>query len=116
MCFLWEIRQRIELREGQALFFRGGAITHNAWSMEGVGNCGDLFCHESLMRVDDERKRHGHPARPPKGVKRVKLGGTRVVKPHYLHFAEHVSSMSFMSFLHPILLPISITSTTIHIY
>ena len=24
---LWEIRQRIELREGQALFFRGGAIT-----------------------------------------------------------------------------------------
>ena len=35
----------------------------------------DLFCPESLIKVDDKRKRHGHPARPPKGVKRVKLGG-----------------------------------------
>ena len=55
---LWEIRQRIGLRQGQALFFRGNLISHNAWGIKGTRNCVDLFTHENMLRKDIEKRKH----------------------------------------------------------
>ena len=30
---LWELRKRVELKEGEALFFRGSSILHNCWNI-----------------------------------------------------------------------------------
>jgi len=55
---LWEVCKRIELREGEALFFRGSAIQNDNWNIEegGVRNCIDLFIHENVVRMDKERR------------------------------------------------------------
>lgn len=58
---LWELGKRVELREGEALFFRGKCINHNAVGISGgVRNCVDLFIHENLMRLDEKRKKNGY--------------------------------------------------------
>ena len=55
---LWDLKQQVELKEGQALLFRGRIIIHNAWRIEGKRNCLDLFIHESLKRLDNKNKKH----------------------------------------------------------
>ena len=55
---LWDLKQRVELKEGQALFFRGRIIIHNTWRIEGERNCLDLFIHESLKRVNNKNKKY----------------------------------------------------------
>ena len=55
---LWDLKQRVELKEGQALFFHGRIIIHNAWRIEGKRNYVDLFIHESLNRLDNKNKKY----------------------------------------------------------
>ena len=40
---LWEPRQRIQFRQGQAIFFRAASITHNAWNIQGRRNFQNTF-------------------------------------------------------------------------
>ena len=58
---LWELRLRVELQKGQALFVRGSVITHSAWNMEGTRNSIDLFTHNNVLQIDMEKRRHGRP-------------------------------------------------------
>ena len=55
---LWDLKQGVELKEGQALFFRGRIIIYNAWRIEGKRNCLDLFIHESLKRLDNKNTKY----------------------------------------------------------
>ena len=57
---LWEIRQRISIQQGQAVFFRGNIISHNAWNIKGVRNCVDLFTHKNVLRKHSEKRRRNH--------------------------------------------------------
>ena len=57
---LWELRKRVELREGEALFFRGSIILHNCWNISGSRNSVNLFTHESVLKMDAKRKAHDH--------------------------------------------------------
>ena len=56
---LWEPRQRIQFRQGQAIFFRAASITHNAWNIHGSRNCVDFFTHENVLQFDKVHRRHG---------------------------------------------------------
>ena len=49
---LCDLTKKVELKEGQALFFQGRIIMHNAWRIEGSRNSVDLFIHESLLKID----------------------------------------------------------------
>ena len=44
---LWDLKQLVEFKEGQALFFRRRIVIHNACRIEGKRNCVDLCIHES---------------------------------------------------------------------
>ena len=57
---LWEIQQRISIQQGQAIFFYGNIISHNAWNMKGVRNRVDLFTPENVLRQDSEKRRRNH--------------------------------------------------------
>ena len=54
---LWEIRQRISLQQGEAVFFRGNIISHNAWIIKGVRNYVDCLrmktCCERIQIRED---------------------------------------------------------------
>ena len=67
---LWDIKKRVELKEGQALFFGGRIIIHNACRIEGKRNCVDLFIHESLKRLDEKNKKHSGNSERSKKRKR----------------------------------------------
>ena len=62
---LWDLKMRIELREGDAFIFRGSLLTHNAYSIVpgGVRNGVDLFTHQNLLNLDKAKRRYGN--RPP---------------------------------------------------
>ena len=55
---LWDLKKKVELKEGQALFFPGRIIMHNACRNEGWRNSVDLFIHKSLLKMDQKKKRH----------------------------------------------------------
>ena len=77
---LWNVRKRIELREGEALFVRGSVILHNEGKIQegGIRNCVDLFTCGNLLEMDMQRRKHGRPGRkspkdascPERGPKR----------------------------------------------
>ena len=54
---LWDLKKKVELKEGQALIFQGRIIMHNAWRIEGSRNSVDLFIHESLLKMDQKKKK-----------------------------------------------------------
>ena len=67
---LWDLKMRIELREGDAFIFRGSLLTYNAYSIVpgGVRNGVDLFTHQNLLNLDKTKRRYGN--RPPAGNKK----------------------------------------------
>ena len=48
----------MEVKQGEALSFRGQMILHNAWEMVGVRNSVDLSIHENLIRLDKKKRKH----------------------------------------------------------
>ena len=54
---LWEIGMRVEVRRGEALFFRGNVILHNAQDITGSRNCVDLFIHQNVVTLDEQNRK-----------------------------------------------------------
>ena len=54
----WEIGMRVKLRRGEALFFRGNVILHNAQDITGCSNCVDLFIHQNVVTLDEQNHKH----------------------------------------------------------
>ena len=55
----WEIRKRVQVSEGEVIFFRSKALTHNV-SPLGTGsnrNVLDLYSHQAVLDVDRKRRR-----------------------------------------------------------
>lgn len=76
---LWELNRRVELREGEALIFRGSLITHSVWRIEpgGTRHGVDLFTHQNLLDVDQSKRRRGQPTKDPTSAKNAQDSGTR---------------------------------------
>ena len=55
---LWEIGMRVEVRRGEALFFQGNVILHNAHDITGSRNCVDLFIHQNVVTLDEQNRKH----------------------------------------------------------
>ena len=55
---LWDLKQKVQLKEGQAVFFQGRIIIHNACRIVGVRNYMDLCIHETLETLDNKNKKH----------------------------------------------------------
>ena len=55
---LWDLRKRVEVKEGQALFFRGRIILHNAWKLQGTRHSVDLFLHDNIVALDKKKGTH----------------------------------------------------------
>ena len=71
---LWEItsRQRLQFRQGHALFFRSRVLKHNAWGISGLRNCVDLFTHENMLQFDKENQKHGRTGKEVQEIKKYK--------------------------------------------
>ena len=69
---LWEIRQRLQFRQGHALFFRSRVLTHNACGISGLRNCVDLFTHENMLQLDKENRKHGRTEKEAQEIKKKK--------------------------------------------
>ena len=65
---LWDIRQRVQIQQGQALFFKSSILAHQSWKVNGERNCVDLFTHENLLKLDKERKKHGREENESKEI------------------------------------------------
>jgi hypothetical protein len=79
---LWPLEARVEMRRGDAIFFRGSIIAHNTLPVEsGVRNSLDCFSHREVFHWVEkkragllkpehigERKRSSLPSRRAKGV------------------------------------------------
>ena len=55
----WETKKRVQVSEGEVLFFRSRALTHNVSPLAPVGNRNvlDLYSHQGVLDVDRKRSR-----------------------------------------------------------
>jgi len=55
----WEIKKRVQVSEGEVLFFQSRALTHNVSPLAPGGNPNvlDLYSHQAVLDVDRKRRR-----------------------------------------------------------
>ncbi|KAF8451390.1 hypothetical protein BGX38DRAFT_1183099 [Terfezia claveryi] len=65
----WEIRQRVQISEGEVIFFRSRALTHNVSPLHagGVRNALDLYSHQAILDLDKKRR---HPEKAQGGKRK----------------------------------------------
>lgn len=70
---LWELKKRVEVREGQAVFFRGSLITHDVCNINGIRHGVDFFTHQGLLDMDKNKRLHkGNQKREEEKAKKWK--------------------------------------------
>ena len=82
---LWQLRLKVALRPGDAFFFAGSLIAHNAQDIVGERNSIDVFCHHNVLSWRDQEvatRRGWKPPTPGKASRtekrpRAGLHGTR---------------------------------------
>lgn len=56
---LWELKKRVQVSEGEVIFFRSKALTHNVSPLTAGSNRNvlDLYSHQAVLEVDRKRRR-----------------------------------------------------------
>ena len=54
----WEIQKQVQVSEGEVIFFRSRALTHNVSPLQegGTRNIVDLYSHQNVLDVDKKRR------------------------------------------------------------